>query len=229
MDFVIIDSETVALDDAGEYLTDDPIAAPSNYRDPQKIEEYIALKTAERLARCALDIDLCRVVVLGWMFDGEERPSVIPCHTVEREREALEQFWRAIGSSSPLDPTINPPRLVSFNGFRFDLPLLMRRSDYLGVRYTPLNLDRYRSPHIDLAARLTFNGSTGFTHPLRFYAKRFGVPVGRPDISGEDIATLIAAGAWADIEAHCADDIQVTHGIARKLGLFSPSLAYARG
>src|SRR5262245_29185342 len=223
MDFATVDLETVALDDAGSYLTDDPIAAPSNYKDPQKIAEYIEQRMAERLNRCALDIDLCRIVALGWMVDGEDRPSVILGPDEGNERLAIQQFWRAVADVD------RPARIVTFNGSRFDLPLVMRRSDYLGIRYTPLNLDRYRSPHIDLWNRLTFNGVIGSTHPLRFYAKRFGVPVNQPEISGGDIAALVMTGQWADVEAHCADDIQVTHGIARQLGCFSPSVAYARG
>jgi predicted PolB exonuclease-like 3'-5' exonuclease len=222
MALAVVDIETVALDDVGVYLDDDdPIHAPSNWKDPEKIAEHIAAKTRERAARCALDPDLCRLVAVGWMFDEEDQPSVITCTDEYIERLALSQFWRAIDSDDR--PLV---RLVTFGGITFDLPVLMRRSDYLGVDYRPLSLDKYRSPHPDVLKILTFNGSMGIRHNLRFYARRFDVPVARPDLDGSDIAALVAAGAWDDVEAHCADDIRVTHGIARKLGLFSRQVAH---
>lgn len=211
----VVDVETVALPEAVDFLSaDDPVEAPSHYKDQAKIDAYIAEKTGERLERAALDPDLCRLACIGWMFDGE-RPAVVTCPDEDYERMALETFWRSIESDDALQQT----RLITFNGFRFDLLVLQRRSDYLGVKYRELNVDRYRSRHVDLFHRLTFGQAAGTKHSLRFYANRFGIPVRFPEVDGSKIGELAAASDWTAIMLHCEDDILITAEIARRVGV----------
>ena len=85
------------------------------------------------------------------------------------------------------------------------------------------NLDKYRTPHVDLHAKLTFNGATKHTHKLDFYAKRFGLPLPEDTIDGSDIAAVIAAGEWQKAVDHCRLDVLKTAGIARRIGLLAPA------
>ena len=57
---LILDCECVGIETASDFL--EPIEAPSNYKDPAKIESYIAEATAKAVERCGLDPDLCRIV-----------------------------------------------------------------------------------------------------------------------------------------------------------------------
>jgi DNA polymerase elongation subunit (family B) len=201
----IADIETYAIDDADQYI--ESAEAPSNYKDPEKIAAFIEEARVRALSRCALDPDLCRVVALGWVPENVTTPVVLQCENTQDEKDALEMFWR--------DVALSP--IVTFNGMKFDLPVLVRRSQYLNVRHPAVNMDRYRSPHIDLFQRLTFNGAiTG--HSLQFYMARFGIPY--EDISsGKDIAALVKAGDWAGVKAHCAADVIGTKKLAQRLGL----------
>jgi DNA polymerase elongation subunit (family B) len=210
MSSLLLDIETFALDEAAEFI-EDP-TAPANYKDPEKIAAYIADAKAKAVSRCALDPDLCRIVAVGWEF--ENRSGTIAggeCYASEtEERQGLREFWQIASASD---------RFIGFNLLAFDLPVLIRRSQYLGVDVpaTVINLDRYRTPHVDLMERLTFNGKIK-AHSLSFYCKRFGIDV-EDDSTGADIDALVRAGQWDAVLAHCRADVQKTRLLAERLRL----------
>lgn len=202
---LIVDIECVGIDNAADYI--EPPEAPSNYKNAEAIEKYVAEATAKAVERCGLDPDLCRIVALGVGYaDGADR--VILCRDEETEAAALTALGKLIAP---------PVAVVSFNGFGYDLPVLMRRSQYLGVNFPAMSLDRYRSPHIDLMQKLTWNGAIK-AHKLSFYASRFGWPI-VDTVNGSQIAELVKAGDWASVESHCLNDIKQTRFIAQKLKL----------
>lgn len=203
-DYVVLDIETSAIADAEQYL--EPVEPPANYKDPAKIAEYLAAAQAKALERCGLDPALCTVAALGWQMVGEPTPQVRVCQTTTDERDTLEYFWRDVGDAV----------LVTFNGLRFDLPVLMMRSMLLGVKYPALSLDKYRSPHIDLFNRLTFNGAIS-GHSLKFYLSRFGIP-SDDLVTGKDVPALIKAGQWDAVRAHCEADVIGTYKLAERIG-----------
>ena len=211
---VVFDIETAALPEAVEYL--EPVNAPANFKDPEKIAAYVAEKYAAQLDGCALDPDLCRVVAIGWQREGQSEPTV---GTVQREPEAslLARFWRA-----------SEGHLVGFNVIAFDLPVLLRRSLYLGVTPPTLHVDRFRHPRVtDLLQVLSHNGALRF-RSLNFYARRFGLDV--PDqLSGQDMAQAVKDGRWHDVETHARADVRKTPLLAAKLGWFSGPDSAARG
>ena len=208
---LIVDLETIAIPDAGDYL--EPAMAPSNYKSPDAIANYVQTKTAERLANAALDPDLNRICAIGWRLESRDvEPEVILCYDEDAERHALAEFWGLVACDSN-----RTRRLVTFNGFSFDLPTLMRRSVYLEVwpsRY--LSIDKYRSPHCDLYQKLSFNGAIK-PHSLRFYAQRFGLPIESPELTGADIAARVEAGDWTAVRDHCASDVNLTYALAERL------------
>jgi uncharacterized protein YprB with RNaseH-like and TPR domain len=204
---IILDLETAAIGDAAQYI--EPAEPPANYVKQEAIDSFIAKATAKAIDKCGLDPDLCRIVALGWMMSTESQPRVIVCVTETEERDTLEMFWRDYIAAGE-------PALVTFNGLKFDLPVLMRRSLYLRVPHPGVSLDRYRTPHIDLFNRLTFNGAiTG--HSLKFYLSRFGIA--NDDLtSGKNIAALVKAGDWNAVRDHCASDVLSTKQLAERIG-----------
>lgn len=235
-DYVIVDCETFPIDDAEQYL--EPLTPPTppdldailparNLVDPVKIaddiqkkrtkavEDYEASLVAydiarqERIDRCALDIDMNRIVVLGWMFPADPAPQVRVCKTATDERDTLETFWRDAAGHT----------LVTFGGLTFDLPVLMRRSLYLGVRYPTLSVDKYRSEHIDLLRTLTFNYAIErkYWHGLKFYLARFGI-ASEDMTTGADVAALVKANDWKAVAAHCEADVKGTRELALRIG-----------
>jgi 3'-5' exonuclease len=206
-DTIIVDIETASITDAEQYL--EPIEAPANYKNADAIERYVKDATVRAIDRCSLDPDLCRLVALGWMFTRDTEPTIWSCQNSTQERDALEKFWRDYDAA-------HDPELVTFNGLRFDLPVLMRRSLYLGIRFPLLNLDKYRTPHIDLLDKLTHHGVLT-AHSLRFYLSRFGIPV-NDEHTGKDVAELVRAGDWAAVAAHCRADVLGTKQLAERIG-----------
>jgi predicted PolB exonuclease-like 3'-5' exonuclease len=209
---LILDLETVAIADAADYL--EPAAAPANYRDAAKIAAYVQEKTADRVASAALDPNLCTIVAIGFLLETHIRPDVILCPDERAERAALLEFWRLVACDAHQTRTT-----VGFNSLAFDLPVLMQRSRYLDILPSrSLSLDKYRSPHLDLLQYLTFRGVIK-AHSLAFYCKRFGIPVEDPDITGADIAGLVARQDWEAVRRHCASDVLATCELAQRLHL----------
>lgn len=240
---VIVDIETVAIDDAGQYITQDVVEPPDydaiqpgrNLKNPELIAADIekrkqaareayenAVREAEedyqhKIDRCALDADLCRIVALGWCFDNSSVVQVTTASNASEERFMLENFFR--DSQRHL--------LVTFGGHRFDLPIVMRRALYLNVPYPELNIDRYRSPHKDLLNILTHNGVLTM-RSLKFYCARFGIQVDDV-LTGRDIGQLVKDGQWDDVVAHCRADVLATKALATRLGVLPAVEAVAEG
>src|SRR6185436_8685086 len=189
MRHLIIDVETTAIDDVATYL--EPVSAPSNYRDEVKIKEYIEQETKRQTDKAALDIDLARIVCLGFQLAGDEVPQTLLMKDELQETEMLGRFWDTFWKVYVPGGTV----AVTFNGLGYDLPLLLRRSLYLGVTAPKLQLDRFRHPDaIDLMQILCLDGRLKM-HGLQFYANRFKIPV-EQDITGADIGAAVAAGDW---------------------------------
>lgn len=203
---VVFDIETAPIDDAAQFLDD--VEAPSNYKDEAKIAAYIADAKTKQLEKAALDLDLCRVVAIGWQIEGRENQAF----TVEQNTEAdiLNMFWSYIGDR----------HLVGFNCLGFDLPVMVRRAQYLGLRVPSVQIDKYRHPGVtDLQMVLSFNGQKTF-RSLSFYCKRFGISV--PDvIDGAGIGAAVQEGRWSYVRGHVQADVQKTAHLAAKLGHFS--------
>lgn len=199
---IVIDIETVASPEAGTFL--DPVKAPSNYKDAAKIAAYCQEKQTELVDRAGLEPDLCEVVAIGYRYNSDPIATVGTRKDGE-EGELLTELWKHVDRRA----------LIGFNILGFDLPVLIRRSQLLGVTYPDLNLDRYRTPHIDLLERLTFHGKLTY-RSLAFYCRRFGIPC-EDTSTGKDIAALVAANDWAAVAWHCRSDVEKTAALAARL------------
>lgn len=206
--FRIIDVATAPMRGAADFLEEPQ--APSNWKDPEKIAAYVAEKRAEGASRCGLDLDLCCITGIGEAAPGEE-PIVTLCRTEDEEKAALDRVRHYIGFSTET-------RVVSFNGLKFDLPVLARRCAYLGLPMPRPNLDRYRSPHVDLFNVLTHNGTvTG--HALGWYVKRLGWTDLTKVLSGAEESQVPESGRWDDLAASIRHDVIATDRLAQWLGV----------
>lgn len=209
---IVFDLESVASPDAAQFL-EEP-SAPKNYVDPVKISEYIKTAKFEQLQRAALDPDLCEIVAIGWSVLNEHG-AVVEVETADRsdasELLMLARWWTTMTHSGAGAITIG------YNSLGFDWPVLIRRSQILGVKHPTVNLDKYRSPHFDLMEKLSFNGKLKY-RSLEFYCKRFGIQV-EDAVKGADIAQLVVDGNWEAMRGHVRADVERTRQIAVKIGV----------
>ena len=110
--------------------------------------------------------------------------------------------------------------LVGFNCLSFDLPVLLRRSLYLGVHAPHVPLNKYRPGRVvDLMQLLAYQGTVTY-RSLGFYCRRFGISV--PDeVTGADVAALVAAGEWRQVRDHVRADVAKTAQLAGRIGVIS--------
>lgn len=204
----VLDLETISNPKALDWLG--PVKPAANLVDPVKIAKSIEERTAERNEKLALDWDCCRIVALGWVDAGSNEPVCLLCKDEGEEWAALSLFWETYRQ--------HETALVTFNGLKFDIPVLLTRSVDLGIKHPPLNLNRFKTPHIDVWQFLTRDGARQFPHGLSFYAKKYGFTT-LDKVNGSDVASLVAAGEWEAVREHCLSDVGLTHAVANKFGL----------
>lgn len=205
---VIVDLEAIAIEGVDNFL--DPVSAPANYKDPEKIEAAIKEKRQALIERAALNPHLCRLVVMG--IDTRECFELRYIDTEAQEIAALEELWgRTNDATCPI---------VTFNGLRYDLLVLLARSFALGVKAPDLDLKPWglHGRH-DLYQILSFGGAASGS--LDFFAKRYGVEEEATEevkaITGADVARLWAEGRHDLVGAHCEYDIKRTRALARRV------------
>lgn len=208
--WLALDIETCPMPDCAQYLPDD-IQAPANYKDADKIAKFIEEQRAKQIARAGLDLDLCEVVAIGIEYPLDR--GYVETREIATEAEMLRNVWTSVRHVQE-----DGGDLVGYNCIAFDLPILLRRSLYLGIPTPKLNIDKYRHEGvIDVMLELTFNGRMPY-RSLGFYCRRFGIPHD-DTVDGSQIAGLAAAGDWAAIEGHVRADVTATAALAARCGL----------
>jgi len=202
--YLVIDIATAPIPDAEQFF--DPIKAPANYRDPSKIAEYVAEKEAEQIERAGLDVDLCQVTGVGIM----DSTGLVSIKTLRAYTEAELLEW--------VDSQLLGRHAVSYNGLKFDWPVLMRRAVYLEVPFQDINLDRYRTKHVDVMAKITHNGALP-ARSLRFYVNRFGwLDIDKP-LSGAEEAKVLETQDWDGLQHSIFHDVTACYRLAHRFRL----------
>lgn len=219
-----LDLETSGLADVEQYYDDsEPIEAPSNYVKPEAIENYIARETVRRkqafIDKAALDPDLCRIVYLGAWWPGQAGACLLPCKTERDETRALKDFWQGYAANSVL---------CGFGIRLLDLPVLYRRSLYLGVEPKPIDRDRYRSTCVLDLFEVLNEGRKHQMHSLDWYCTRFGIPCDIEDaITGADVPGCVSRGEWDVVRSHLLADLTKVRGLAQRIGVAQRETAAA--
>jgi hypothetical protein len=209
---IVVDIETAGLPNAADYL--EPVMAAKNLKDPEKIRADIEQRTADRDSKLALDWNVGRIVGVGWWTE-EGGIEIRTCPFEIHEAEYLATFWRECRHRT----------IVGFNVKGFDLPFLIQRSRYLGVKYPMLDLGKYsRRGVIDLFLDLTFNQGTydagAMRRTLKAFCRRFGIAVD-DETTGADMPRLFEAGEFDAIAAHLRSDVEATVALAQRLGVIN--------
>lgn len=132
-----------------------------------------------------------------------------------RPREIARQFWlgyQRLREATPETPSYKLPRLVTFNGLGFDIPLLELAAFRYGLslRQHLLDRDRYRTSIIDLFDWLTNRRAYPLAGGLHLLARLLGLP-GKMDISGDQVYQLYQQGRLQEINDYCLCDTLDTY------------------
>jgi len=152
------------------------------------------------IAKVAKDLSLQDLVALD---EAQSRPH-----------EIVRLFWDGWRK-------YQHPRLVTFNGRGFDLPLLelgafrygISIDDWFAEDARNFDQPRYRyntAAHFDLHEWLTNSGASRFGGGLSLAANLIGKP-GKTEVAGHMVQDLWDAGKAADIHAYCRGDVLDTY------------------
>ena len=153
--------------------------------------------------------------------DGIWRPSELEApHLGERqERELIQDFVDRIAALKP--------RIVTFNGASFDLPVLRYRAMIHAIGAPGLSarpyFDRTAGDTLDLCDLLS-NYDNHHRVSLNQLARVLGLP-GKPEgVDGSAVETLFNEGRIAEIAAYCRSDVINTYRVWLRYELFRGAL-----
>lgn len=215
-DRAVVDIETSVIPGVEEYFGS--IQAPANYKKPEAIEKYIEEAKVKERDKASLDPDLCRIVAIAYQGVGQGidlNPVGWIARDEEQERKMLAAFWKRAKSKLG-----GPKTLIGFNINDFDVPVLMRRSLYLGIPFIHYEVGKYRHPKIiDLMQILSMDGKLNY-RTKDWYCRRFGIQVdGDPLANGRDVMEAIVTGNYDAVLAHAKTDVRKEYLLAEKVGV----------
>lgn len=204
-DYLILDVATAALPNVAGFI--DTPKPRKGTKDEAKIAAQIEAKIQAEIDGAGLDPDLCQIT--GIAFRGPRETGNYLASGNVSEKHVIERALVAIRPNTVL---------VGFNSRSFDWPVLIRRCQYLGITPPDINLDRYRTPHIDLYDRLSQHGAID-AHSLGFYVRRHGWTDLVKPLSGEEESKVIETGKWSELSASLNHDVEATYRLAKWLGV----------
>lgn len=207
------------------------VSAPSNYRDPVKISAYCDAQRAKikadyavkrRASHEATSLDgLGHICAIGWAVDDE--PVVVEmAETPQDEPWLLNRFFDELLGAATRTPS--PLLLVGHNLIGFDIPFMWRRSFILGID-PAIPFPRDPKPWLDgrtFDTMLEWAGKRGPYLGLSKLARILGVETSQAH-RGDEIAALMATGRFEDVRAKCANDVETTRAIYRRM-TFAPAV-----
>jgi len=200
----VIDLETAARSDAPSFLPE--VTAPANYKDAVKIEAYVAEKRATQLENAALNAETARVLCVGILRNGLDAQFI---HGHE-EAAILHKTWLELETREADEI------FVTFNGSRFDWPMLARRCYALGVPVPPWFPADGRWPHRTHCDLFTLwqAGDRQESISLDRLARLCGLPAKTG--SGADFAKLWAANRNAALD-YLRHDLKLTRDLWQRM------------
>jgi len=214
---LVFDIETGGMEwgEIEQYWRPEDVAV-GNLKDPEKIAAKVEEARQAFIERAALSPVTGRVLAIGYMREaGKCRIDGSP------EPEMLGRFWVIVGKMMESRVPI-----VGHCIHTFDLPFLIRRSWFLGVKVPDglmVNGKYWHHLFVDLHQKwkLGIYGSEVMDAKLDTLARFFGVG-GKPDgVTGADFARLWAGGKEdrEKAEEYLRNDLAMTWGVANRMGV----------
>ena len=198
--------KVTGLDGFPDAIAQDPMAMARLFPPKHEGEAFSFPKT---LYHKVVEIAVC-------LIDGSGGVVALRhlSRAVSSEADLLRDFWAALDRNPGV-------RIATFNGRRFDVPVLVQRALRNGVSPAPIYRGNYRARfqdgHIDLMEILSdYGASPGLSQNEA--AIMLGVP-GKVGVDGGDVAALWEQGKAADIAAYCTCDVATLALCYARLGI----------
>jgi predicted PolB exonuclease-like 3'-5' exonuclease len=156
---------------------------------------------------------LSRVVCIGLFFAQQGRSLAL---TNDDEKAILEAFWNIIAGYNGI--------FISYNGIRFDVPYIIRRSLHFGLKPTNMQFLQYTKydpfpPHFDVF--LAISGGREQFYSLHEACEFFNVPSPKEGgIVAAEVGDAYYAGRIQEIADYCLRDLQSTYQLFEKVRPF---------
>lgn len=204
---LVFDTETVVDADMARRVVGDAVLSDSDAlaRVAPPRNDGEAFSFPKPLYHRVVEVAVCVVTSEGKV------ETLKPLGPAADERTLLQAFWGGFGRHGGT-------RLVTYNGRKFDVPVLVQRALASGVSPAPIYTgdyrQRFRGSHLDLMEILSDYGSS-LALSQHEMATMLGVP-GKLGVDGGDVRQLWADGKTDDIAAYCTSDVAtLTLGFAR--------------
>jgi DNA polymerase elongation subunit (family B) len=150
--------------------------------------------------KLCFDSNYIKIAVAGFCFRGNTYSYGLDSRS---EHQLLVDIWDMLGECDTI---------VTFNGLSFDVPLLIKRSWYLGVKHTKtLSLKRYdtHGNHVDIKAVLG-NWDSYARGKLDLYAHLKLGKAKTEDTDGSKVQAMWDAGEFQKVHEYCQNDALLT-------------------
>jgi hypothetical protein len=209
---LFFDIETAVNLDALPFLPEP--TAPGNYKDAEKIAQYVVDKKAEQVAQAPLDGDLGRIVAIALQcgLENATQTQLVGDTETPNEVEILKWFWASFAQMEG--------RACGYNILGFDLPYLLRRSFDLRVP-VPIQprLAKYQIEPVTDLMGILYNWGTA--RGLKWVCKRYGIENPLPDLDGSQVATMDRD----TLRKYAANDVYLVIELYKRMcGVYLPAL-----
>jgi predicted PolB exonuclease-like 3'-5' exonuclease len=186
----------------------------SSLKPDARLKDQVAAREAkwmDMLEDAPLSPLMNRVIAIGYAVEVEDKIAT-GCIIDENEKLVLDQFLAVVQSTLPT-------KVITFNGYNFDLPNLRIAFMRHGLQFPIRNVSKYDTNyHVDLRQVLTNYDQYGKGTQSQ-WCLRLGIPVTNTLITGADIPGLWKDRNFNAIKDKCLDDISLLIQLAKKVGL----------
>lgn len=203
------------------------IKAPSNYKDADKIAEFIMAKQAEidtgvdaRWRKTSFDGALGQVVSISLAVGDEAPINLFQEEWATSEPYLLGEMNRAIGEAYKASRDMRPV-FIGHNVVAFDLRFLFQRSVLLGIKPHPVIPFSARPWDESVFDTMVAWAGVGNRVSLDKLCRVFGIPTKGTEIGdeidGSKVWDFVQAGRIADVATYCGGDVERVREIHRRM------------
>lgn len=173
--------------------------------DDRKIYDYLMDKNIDRHYHPLFS----KIITIG--IKSDDGKSEIFCG--DDERKILTDFWGRLVE-------LNPPLIVTWNGYGFDIPFINMRSIINDIRIKKhINTNKWKmvtSNHFDCMLSLSVEGNFAWVS-LDIACRVFGIQIPKDRIGAGELYAHFQRGKWETIKIHNEQDLLLTEELFRKL------------